>query len=221
MQRATSPVPPFRPAPRPPGLPDPSAGREAAVERMTAGFEAAQESALMLYLLVALPAAVDSIREVAPPGHLAFAPLLALGLPQQVRVGLATAIYDGARRAVRDYLAACHLAGISLPGLADALAPGADAVDGPGAPGSPERDARLRAEAPWLFAGAADPVASRAALGFPVAGPTASPVGRPASGGQRPREGARFAVGPDGGVADLGAAAVPGSAAGSGPGDPA
>lgn len=159
---------------------------------MTAGFEPAQESALMLYLLAGLGPAVASIRAAAPAGHLGFAPLLALGLPERVRVGLACAIYDGARRGVRDYLAACHRAGIDLPGLADASPAG-----GPVEP------------------------ASLAALGFPVAGPTASPVARLAGGGQRPPPGARFAVGPDGGTLDTHRAAAPGSAEDSGPTDPA
>lgn len=156
---------------------------------MTAGFDPAQESALLLYPLAGLAPAAASIREAAPAGHLGFAPLLALGLPEHVRVGLACAICEGARRGVRDYLAACHRAGIDL---ADAAPAG-----GPVEPASP------------------------AALGFPVAGPTASPVARLAGGGQRPPPGARFAAGPDGGAVDLDPAGGPGSAEGSGPADPA
>jgi len=112
--------------------------------------------------------------------------------PADLRVGPACAIYDGARRGARDYLAACHRAGIDLPGLADAAPAG-----GPVEPASP------------------------AALGFPVAGPTASPVRRLAGGGQRPPPGARFAVGPDGGAVDLDPAGGPGSTEDSGPTDPA
>jgi len=192
MKRATSTVPPFEPAPRPADLPSPAATGEQSVARMTAGFDPAQESALLLYLLVGLGPAVASIREAVPRDHLGFAPLLALGLPQHVRVGLACAIYDGARRGVRDYLAACHRAGIDLPGLADAAPAG-----GPVEP------------------------ASLAALGFPVAGPTASLVARLAGGGQRPPPGARFAVGPVGEVTDIGAPDREGSAGDSSPADPA
>lgn len=181
-------LPPFEPAPRPADLPNPLAGADEAAARMSAGFVAEQEVALALYLLVGLPAAAAAIRGSAPGPAGALAPLIALGLPDGVGVGLSCAIYDGARRGVRDYLAACHLAGIQLPGLAPA---------GPAG------------------------VASLAALGFPVAGPTASPVARLAGGGQRPPPGARFAVGPDGGTLDARRAADPGSAEGSGPADPA
>ena len=180
-------LPPFEPAPRP-ALPSPVADAEETAARMSAGFLPEQEVALALYLLAGLPAAVHSIRGSAPGPVVALAPLIALGLPDGVGVGLSCAIYDGARRGVRDYLAACHLAGIQLPGLAPA---------GPAG------------------------VASLAALGFPVAGPTASLVGRLAAGGQRPPAGPRFAVGVDGGTTDLHLEAGRDSAADSGPADPA
>ncbi len=129
-------IPPFEPAPRPTDLPNPRACAAEAVARACAGFPPEQENALGLYVLAALPPAAETLRLAHDPAHNAVAALMrapgglpdgiAGGLPDGIAGGLAGAAFDGARRGVRDYLAACHRAGIRLPGLAEPADPAVD-----------------------------------------------------------------------------------------------